>query len=85
MVLKNKKQYCVKSNKEVILSAGTIHSPQLLQVSGIGAPHLLQSLEINPIIENEAVGKNLQDHLQIRTIFKIQNSVTLNEQYNNII
>ena len=84
LVVKNKKQYSVTSNKEVILSAGTIHSPQLLQVSGIGPPRLLQSLEINPIIENEAVGKNLQDHLQIRTIFKIQNSVTLNEQYNNI-
>ena len=84
-VFKNKKYFNIFANKEVILTAGTVHSPQLLQVSGIGPGNLLNSLEIEPINENQAVGKNLQDHLQIRTIFKVENTVTLNEKYNNFL
>lgn len=52
----------VKASKEVILTAGTIQSPQLLELSGIGSPSLLQSQNIPLLISNENVGENLQDH-----------------------
>jgi choline dehydrogenase len=53
----------VKANREVIVSAGAINSPQLLQLSGIGDPDLLKRFEIEPLIDLPGVGRNLQDHL----------------------
>ena len=52
----------VKANKEVILSAGTIHSPQLLQLSGIGPRRLLESARIETKVELPGVGQNFHDH-----------------------
>ncbi len=74
--------YNLKPGGEVVLSAGAIGSPQILQVSGIGPGQLLQKLEIPVIKENSAVGKNLQDHLQIRTVYEV-NVPTLNEEINS--
>ncbi|WP_394176272.1 GMC family oxidoreductase [Thalassotalea litorea] len=55
----------LRATKEVILSAGAIHSPQLLMVSGVGPKHQLDALQI-PVVKNiEGVGKNLQDHVDI--------------------
>jgi len=73
----------VKSNKEVILSAGSIGSPQILQVSGIGPADLLKSNDINIIKNIESVGKNLQDHLMLRPVYKVQNIYTLNKLYHS--
>jgi choline dehydrogenase len=67
--------------KEVILSAGAISSPQILQLSGIGDESLLNKLDIKMIHHNPAVGKNLQDHLQIRLVYKT-NTRTLNDELN---
>ncbi len=67
--------------KEVILSAGAISSPQILQLSGIGDESLLNKLGIKMIHHNPAVGKNLQDHLQIRLVYKT-NTRTLNDELN---
>lgn len=64
---------------QLILSAGAIGTPQLLQLSGIGAGALLQRHDIPVIVDKPAVGENLQDHLQIRTTFKITGAKTLNE------
>ncbi len=73
----------VLARSEVILSAGSIGSPQILQLSGIGPEKLLNQFDI-PIIANLPVGKNLQDHLQIRTVYQVHNTVTLNERYRSL-
>ncbi len=70
---------------EVVLAAGAIGSPQLLQLSGIGPAALLQEHGIAPRHELAGVGENLQDHLQIRTIYKVSNTRTLNETANSLI
>ncbi len=63
---------------ELILAAGAIGSPQLLQLSGIGPGPLLQSLGIAVAHELPGVGQNLQDHLQLRMIYKVEGAKTLN-------
>ncbi|SCC92915.1 Oxygen-dependent choline dehydrogenase [Thiomonas sp. X19] len=63
---------------EVILSAGAIGSPQILQLSGIGPAALLRQHGIAPVADLPGVGANLQDHLQIRAVFKVQGTRTLN-------
>jgi len=68
----------VHARHEVILCAGSIGSPHLLQLSGIGNPSHLQSIGVQPVIDLPGVGENLQDHLQIRTIFKVKHTNTLN-------
>lgn len=68
----------VRATREVILSAGSIGSPQLLQLSGIGPGALLQQFGIPLVHELPGVGANLQDHLQIRAVFKVDGVTTLN-------
>ena len=74
------KKRSIKARAEVILSAGAIASPQLLQVSGIGPSQLLSNFDIKTMVDIPGVGKNLQDHLQIRTIYQVNNTTTLNEK-----
>ena len=69
---------------ETILAAGAIGSPQLLQLSGVGPGALLQSHGIAVAHDLPGVGENLQDHLQLRTAFKVQNVVTLNQRANSL-
>lgn len=64
---------------EVILAAGAVASPQLLQLSGVGPQRLLSSLGIPVEHGLEGVGANLQDHLQLRLGFRVSNIKTLNE------
>lgn len=64
--------------REIILSAGAIGSPQILQLSGIGPADLLQSLGIE-VRRDAPVGENLQDHLQIRCAYRISGGKTLNQ------
>jgi len=78
---RSKENLTIHANKEVILSAGAISSPQILQLSGIGDENLLNKLDIKTIHHNPAVGKNLQDHLQIRLVYKT-NTRTLNDELN---
>ena len=68
---------------ELILSAGSIGSPQILQLSGVGQADRLQALGIAPIVNLPGVGENLQDHLQIRAVFKVQGVKTLNTLANS--
>jgi choline dehydrogenase len=72
----------VTVRRELILSAGAIGSPQLLQLSGIGPGPLLREHGIDVVIDAPAVGANLQDHLQIRPVFKVRGVRTLNELAN---
>lgn len=66
---------------EVVLSAGAIGTPKILELSGIGRGDLLQDMGIDLRHEAPEVGENLQDHLQIRTIYRIQGAKTLNTLY----
>ncbi len=68
----------VHAAHEIILCAGSIGSPQLLQLSGIGPADLLRRLGIGVIVDAPGVGANLQDHLQIRAVYKINGAATLN-------
>ncbi len=70
---------------EVILSAGAIGTPQILQLSGIGCSRELKAAGIEPKVELPGVGCNLQDHLQIRTVFKVQGVKTLNTLANSLL
>ncbi|BEP58060.1 GMC family oxidoreductase N-terminal domain-containing protein [Variovorax sp. V118] len=63
---------------EVILSAGAIGSPQILQLSGVGPAELLRQHGIEVALDAPGVGANLQDHLQIRAVYKIEGAPTLN-------
>ncbi len=69
---------------ETILAAGSIGSPQLLQLSGIGPAALLAARGIAPVHDLAGVGENLHDHLQIRMQYKVSNTVTLNERVNSL-
>lgn len=78
-------KHTVQCNGEVVLSAGAINSPQILMLSGIGANDELAKHNIKQVKELPGVGKNLQDHLQIRTIYKVNKPITLNDEVNNPI
>jgi choline dehydrogenase len=69
---------------EVVLAAGAIGSPQLLQLSGVGPADLLREHGIDVVLERLGVGENLQDHLQLRTIYKMSGIRTLNETYGSL-
>jgi choline dehydrogenase len=73
----------VHAEREVILSAGSIGSPQILQLSGIGPAELLAQHGIPLLHELPGVGENLQDHLQIRAVFKVNGVTTLNTLANS--
>ena len=70
---------------EVILTAGSIGSPQILQVSGVGPGDLLSEHGIPVVHELAGVGANLQDHLQLRLIYRVENTDTLNQQANSLL
>lgn len=74
--------HSVNAAAEVILSAGAINTPQILQCSGVGDPLHLQSAGVQTRHPLPGVGKNLQDHLQIRLVFKTSER-TLNDELNN--
>lgn len=73
----------VTARHAVVLCAGSIGSPQILQLSGLGPASLLKEHGIDPVIDLPGVGANLQDHLQIRSVFKVQGVQTLNTLANS--
>ena len=77
--------HAVRSTAEVVMTAGAVGTPQLLELSGIGRPETLSGAGITPRVSLAGVGENLQDHLQLRTIYKVRNAVTLNQQANSLI
>ena len=76
----NHEMITASATTEVILSAGSIGSPQILQLSGIGPGALLQQHGVTVLQDTPGVGANLQDHLQIRSVYKVQGVTTLNTQ-----
>jgi choline dehydrogenase len=73
----------VKAAREVILAAGALQSPQLLQLSGIGPAALLQRHGVAVLADLPGVGANLQDHLALRLIYKCTKPVTTNDELRN--
>lgn len=73
----------VEASGEVVLAAGTIGSPQLLQLSGIGPPEVLCQAGVQPVHAAPEVGRNLQDHLQVRAVYTTRGGATLNEELQN--
>jgi choline dehydrogenase len=73
----------VQATRETLLCAGSIGSPQILQLSGIGPAALLQQHGIPVVQDLPGVGENLQDHLQIRAVFKVDGVSTLNTLANS--
>lgn len=81
---RGREKVTVRATAEVILSAGAIGSPQILQLSGIGPAALSQAMGISVEQDVPGVGENLQDHLQIRAVFKVRNAKTLNTLASNL-
>ncbi len=80
-----KGERCVaRSRIETVLAAGSLGSPSILQRSGIGDGAFLQALGIPVALDAPAVGRNLQDHLQLRSVFKVEGIKTLNKQANSL-
>ena len=75
----------VTAVKEVVSCAGAIGTPQILQLSGIGPKALLEQHGIEVKLDSPGVGQNLQDHLQIRAVYKVKNVKTLNTMANSLI
>ena len=73
-----------KARREIILSAGSIGSPHILQVSGIGNADKLSKIGIKTIHELKGVGMNLQDHLMFRPVYKVKNLKSLNGKINSL-
>ncbi|MFT3929469.1 MAG: GMC family oxidoreductase N-terminal domain-containing protein [Spongiibacteraceae bacterium] len=77
-------QCCATSRIETVLAAGSLGSPAILQRSGIGDPDFLRSVGINVAHALPGVGNNLQDHLQLRSVYKVEGIKTLNAQANSL-
>ena len=77
-------QKAAMAGGEVVLSAGAIQSPQLLQLSGIGPRALLEGLGVPVAHDLPGVGENLQDHLQIRLSYECTKPITTNDQLNTL-
>ncbi|KAH7081003.1 hypothetical protein FB567DRAFT_631146 [Paraphoma chrysanthemicola] len=73
----------IKVTQEVVVAAGTLHTPQLLQVSGIGDPKLLASINVPTVVDLPAVGHNLHDHLNVVTVNILNTTVLTNTLTNN--
>ncbi|KAI2610574.1 GMC oxidoreductase [Hypoxylon sp. NC1633] len=71
----------IEVRKEVIISAGTINSPRLLELSGIGGADLLQRLGINVVVDNPHVGENLQNHVYTGLVFEARDDVETTDAF----
>jgi len=76
-------KHTARADGEVILSGGTIQSPQVLQLSGIGPARVLEKAGVPVVLDREQVGANLQDHYQARTIVRLKKRMSLNDQVRN--
>ena len=81
-LIRNNKNYSIYSHKEIILSAGSIGSPHILQVSGVGCRKKLKNAGIQVIHDLPGVGENLQDHLEFNFQYRCKQPITLNGQIN---
>jgi choline dehydrogenase-like flavoprotein len=76
---KNGREHIVRARRETLLCMGAVQSPQLLELSGVGNPALLQSFGIAPVLAQPQVGENYIDHFATRMNWRVKGTVTLNE------
>ncbi len=79
--LKGNVRHWIRAEGEVILCGGSIGSVQILQRSGVGPRSVLRNAGVQTLIERAGVGQNLQDHLQLRSVYKVKGTKTLNKTY----
>ncbi len=72
------RMFTATAHRETLLCAGAVGSPQILQLSGIGRANHLHEHGVEPLVDSPGVGENLQDHLQLRMVFKVSGARTLN-------
>ncbi|NUN61929.1 MAG: GMC family oxidoreductase N-terminal domain-containing protein, partial [Burkholderiaceae bacterium] len=84
-VWNGKEMVTAHATREVVLSAGAVNSPQLLQLSGVGPAQLLRQHGIDVVHDLPGVGANLQDHLQIRSVYKVKGVKTLNTLASSLV
>jgi choline dehydrogenase len=85
VVRRNGQEQTIMAKREVILSAGAVASPAILERSGIGGGDRLQQLGVDVVHDLPGVGENLQDHLQLRLIYKVSGVKTMNTEYKSLI
>lgn len=83
-LLKDGQLVDVRARREVILAAGAVGSPHLMQVSGLGPAGLLAQHRVPVVVDLPGVGENLQDHLQIRSVYRVKGARTVNTLYRNL-
>lgn len=83
-LVRGRERILARARREVVLSAGAIGTPQLLQLSGVGPGSLLQRHQVAVLRDARGVGANLQDHLQLRAVFKIGRGKTLNTMASSV-
>jgi choline dehydrogenase len=81
--LREGQAHTIFSDQEVILSAGALQSPQILQLSGVGPKDLLKRYGIDVLVDAPGVGQNLQDHFMVRTIVRLNKPQSLNDEVRN--
>lgn len=79
------RELTLRARREIILSAGSIATPQLLELSGVGDGERLRSLGVDVVHHSSQIGERLQDHLQVRCVYESKFRNTLNARYNNLI
>lgn len=72
-------QHTARARCEILLSAGAIETPKLMQLSGLGPTDLLAQFGIKPVVHLSGVGENLQDHMQVRIVSRCLRPITLND------
>lgn len=76
---RNGAEFVVRAVREIVLCAGAVASPQILQLSGIGPAEVLARAGITPILDRKDVGRNLQDHYAVNSTYRAKGAATLNE------
>jgi choline dehydrogenase len=84
LIRHNRAQRTIVARREVILSAGAVATPAILERSGIGDATRLRALGVDLVHHAPGVGENLQDHLQLRLIFKVTGARTMNMDYRSL-
>ncbi|MGY8777396.1 MAG: GMC family oxidoreductase [Longimicrobiales bacterium] len=85
VIRQNGREQTIQARKEIIVSAGAVASPAILERSGIGNGERLKKLGVDVVHDLPGVGENLQDHLQLRLIYKVSGVPTMNSAYRSLI
>jgi len=79
------RRFGVVPGGELVMAAGAVHTPAILQASGIGPGSVLQAANVATLVDVPGIGENLQDHLQLRMVYKVRGVRTLNAAANSLL